>query len=121
MNYLKHPVRASLLPALFPPVLGAWVAPTYLGLHWALGWLVGANLSAYLVWALDKRLSKSKKKSTRRVPEWTLHGLTLAGGGVGAVIAMRTLRHKTRKRLFRLAHPPLAALGIAALGWLAWR
>lgn len=118
MSFLANPVRASLVPALLVPVIGAWVFPEFLGLHWALGWFVGVNLSAFVVWAIDKRQARAGRL---RVPEWTLHGLSLAGGGLGAVVAMRKLRHKTRHRVFTLWHPLLAALGVAGLGWLMWK
>jgi len=117
MGYLAHPVRASFVPALAVAAAGAWYAAERLGTGWPVGWFAGINLATYPVWWIDKRQSRRQRN---RVPESTLHLLSLVGGGIAAVLAMRTLRHKTMKPAFRYGHPLLAALGLAAFGyWLA--
>lgn len=114
MSLRSSPVASTLAPAV------GLAALVFLGLrHWTgapvvVAYWVAINLVAYPVWWVDKRQAK---RGGFRVPEWTLHLLSLAGGGVGGVLAMRTLRHKTRKRVFRFGQPLLAAAGVAALGW----
>jgi len=57
------------------------------------------SLVTLAVYAWDKRAAQKKKP---RTPELTLHVLSLLGGWPGALIAQRTLRHKTRKLPFQL-------------------
>lgn len=114
MNLRASPIRSTIVPAIFLASLLFMGARSYLGASPAVAYFLAINLAAYPLWAIDKRQAKA---GGFRVPEWTLHLVSLAGGGVGAVIAMRTLRHKTRKRVFSLVHPALAALSVAALAW----
>lgn len=58
------------------------------------------------------------QRAGRRIPERTLHVLTLAGGFAGAWLAMRIFRHKTRKPAFTLV-PALATLLHG--GFWGWR
>lgn len=114
MSLRSNPVATTIVPTIGLAALLYVGAEHYLGAPPALAYFLAINLAAFPVWALDKRQAK---KGGFRIPEWTLHLISLAGGGVGAVIAMRKLRHKTRKRIFALVHPALAALSVAALGW----
>lgn len=113
MSLRSSPVRSTVVPAIVLAGLLHLGARRYLGASPAVAYFLAINLTAYPLWAIDKRQAR---KSGFRVPEWTLHLVSLAGGGVGAVVAMRTLRHKTKKRAFSLVHPALAALSVAALG-----
>lgn len=118
MSLRASPVRFTLIPALAVAALGVVATERYTDLDPAIGWFVGINLVAFVVWWVDKRQAK---REGFRVPEWTLHLVSVFGGGVGSVMAMRTLRHKTQKRVFRFVTPLLAALGVGALGWWLWR
>lgn len=117
-----NPVRWTLAPAVAVAALCALLVETKTGLSsthgWSVGWFLGINAAGYLVWAVDKRQAR---REGFRVPEWTLHLLALLGGGVGGVLAMRTLRHKTRKRLFRWTQPLLAVLAVCGLVWVLSR
>ncbi|MEQ9460589.1 MAG: DUF1294 domain-containing protein [Phycisphaeraceae bacterium] len=53
----------------------------------------------FVLYALDKRAAV---KGRARTTEGTLHLLELMGGWVGAMIARRLLRHKSRKVSFRV-------------------
>ncbi len=55
------------------------------------------SLVTYLVYALDKSAARRRR---HRVPERTLHLLSLLGGWPGALLAQYTLRHKTAKPRF---------------------
>lgn len=62
------------------------------------GALVLINLLTYAVYWFDK---KAAQKQARRVPERTLHVLSLLGGWPGALIAQQKFRHKTQKQPFK--------------------
>ena len=114
MNLRASPIRSTIVPAVFLASLLFMGARHYLGAPPALAYFLAINLAAFPLWAIDKRQAR---KGGFRVPEWTLHLVSLAGGGVGAVIAMRTLRHKTQKAAFRIGQPLLLLVSAGALGW----
>jgi len=58
------------------------------------------TLITFLVWGFDKFRAKFQQW---RVPEKTLFGLILLGGGIGALLGMSLFRHKTRKPQFKIA------------------
>jgi uncharacterized membrane protein YsdA (DUF1294 family)/cold shock CspA family protein len=76
---------------------------------------VVASLVAYLTYMFDKSASL---KGQWRTPETTLHLVSLVGGWPGAMLAQRSLRHKTRKLSFQIVYWATIALNCAALGWL---
>lgn len=66
-------------------------------------WLVPAvyaamSLVTFFAYGLDKRAARRR---TWRVPEATLHVLSLLGGWPGALVAQAFFRHKTMKQPFR--------------------
>ena len=61
-------------------------------------WLLVVNLRAFAVYRLDKRLAVEELE---RVPESRLMSYVAWGGGIGALMAMRRFRHKTRKQPFQ--------------------
>jgi uncharacterized membrane protein YsdA (DUF1294 family) len=79
------------------------------------GYLVLVNLAAYLVYWWDKRRAE---KGKRRISEKELLLWALAGGTLGALLAMRRFRHKTKKLSFRLAFAAVVLLQLGA-AWLA--
>jgi uncharacterized membrane protein YsdA (DUF1294 family) len=78
---------------------------------WILGAYLMANVAALVIYYADKRAAS---RMLRRVPERTLLIVALIGP-FGALVAMRSFRHKTRKNkflvvyLFALLHIFLAA------------
>ena len=70
-------------------------------------WLAVANVTAFLLFGLDKWKAKRKRldRDVMRIPERTLIGWALAGGSVGAILGMRLFRHKTRKAKFAVGLP----------------
>lgn len=73
-----------------------------------LGYVLGMSLFAWFLHALDKRRSV---RGLARVSEANLLLSGVLGGGPGAWLAMRQLRHKTRTWRFPLVH------GLTTVAW----
>lgn len=54
------------------------------------------NLIAVIVTICDKHISKRPRGSIRRVPEKTFVRFSMLGGGIGTLLAMLLIRHKTK-------------------------
>lgn len=65
-------------------------------------YLLAINLFAFLLYGVDKRKAK---KSEYRISERTLLLVAAVGGSVGAILAMRCFKHKTRHRKFYIGLP----------------
>ena len=111
MGIRANPIRFTLVPALALGAAGVAVAQYYGTIDPGVGWFIGINLGTYPTWWVDKRQAK---RDGFRVPEWTLHLLSMVGGGPAAVVAMRTLRHKTSGP--RLCREPRSASCCCSLG-----
>jgi uncharacterized membrane protein YsdA (DUF1294 family) len=61
-------------------------------------WLAIATVITFLLYGIDKSLSK--RKSSRRVSEAAFHVLALSGGFIGGWLGMFFFRHKTKHRIF---------------------
>lgn len=81
-------------------------------------YLLLVNLIAFGVFGADKRRAK---RGAWRVPEKTLFLLAILGGSVGAILGMRTFRHKTKHWYFRFGLPAILLLQLALAGWVAYR
>jgi uncharacterized membrane protein YsdA (DUF1294 family) len=78
-----------------------------------------ASLACFAAYAADKSAARSRK---RRVPERTLLMLGLCCGWPGALVAQRSLRHKTAKASFQVKFWMTVAANIGVLGWFViWR
>ena len=77
---------------------------------WAV-WLV-INLITFILYGVDKRRAR---KGAWRIPEKTLLAGTWLLGGVGAWLAMRTFRHKTKHIAFQVSAPIGAVLSVALM------
>ena len=69
----------------------------------------------FIVYAIDKSAAKNNK---RRIPENTLHLFAIAGGWPGAVLAQKTLRHKSIKVEFQRVFWCTVIINCSGLGWL---
>jgi uncharacterized membrane protein YsdA (DUF1294 family)/cold shock CspA family protein len=65
---------------------------------WVLGYFLLINLVTFYKYWSDKQAAQNNQ---RRVPENTLHQLSLMGGWIGAIVAQLYLRHKSQKAEFR--------------------
>lgn len=81
-----------------------------LALLWAV-WLL-LNLVAFILYGVDKRRAK---KGAWRIPERTLLLCTWLLGGVGAWLAMRVFRHKTKHIAFQVSAPAGAVLSLVLM------
>lgn len=54
--------------------------------------------AAILLFLLDKNAARTQ---SRRIPEAWLLAISLLGGWLGSILAIRFLRHKSRKRSFQ--------------------
>jgi len=67
-----------------------------------LKYLILINIMTFLIFGIDKFLAIKKYF---RIPESGLLGLSLIGGCFGAIVAMLTFHHKTKKRRFQIIIP----------------
>jgi len=78
-------------------------------------YLVGINLVTFLLYGVDKWKAR---KGRWRIPEDSLIWLAVAGGSIGALIAMWLFRHKTRHMKFILGIPAILLLQALLVFWL---
>lgn len=71
----------------------------YIGIY-----LLIINAVGYLLMRIDKKKSRRRQ---RRIPERVLLAVAVIGGSIGTMIAMHTLRHKTRHKRFRYGIPAI--------------
>ncbi len=67
----------------------------------------------FLMFGLDKRAALNERQ---RMPENTLHLLSLAGGWPGGLLARPLFRHKTRKQPFRTVFWLMVVVNLVAVG-----
>lgn len=72
------------------------------------------NVFTFFAYGWDKW--KAKHGSKRRTPEKTLLTLAVIGGSVGAIMGMKTWRHKTLHKQFYIGLPVILALQILIVG-----
>ncbi|NVK20901.1 MAG: DUF1294 domain-containing protein [Kangiellaceae bacterium] len=72
----------------------------------------GMSLITFVAYWLDK---SAAKKNAWRIPEKTLHILSLACDWPGALFGQQLLRHKTQKQPFRAIFWLTVALNITAV------
>lgn len=74
--------------------------------------MIVMNLVSFALMAHDK---SAARKGARRVPEKTLFLATALFGGLGGVLGMQLLRHKTKHWYFKLFFPLLLIAQIVIL------
>ena len=73
------------------------------------------NLAAFLIYGLDKWKAK---KGRWRISEISLISLALLGGSIGALLAIKVFKHKTRHKKFTIGIPAICVLQLSLLIWL---
>ena len=61
------------------------------------------------------------KRNAWRIPEKTLLGFAVIGGGVGVWLGMEVFRHKTKHWYFKYGVPAICILEIIAVGYFFLR
>ncbi len=93
--------------------------PTLIALGPARLALLGAcavlSVTSFVMYGWDKAAAR---RGSRRVPEATLHLVSLAGGWPGGLVGQRVFRHKTRKQPFRAVFWCTAVTSLAVFAWL---
>ncbi len=107
-------VGALIFAASFLAFVAGTVATGKLPFVVLIAYLIGSCV-AYMAYVFDKAASL---KGQRRTSENSLHLFSLVGGWPGAMLAQRTLRHKTQKQSFQVTYWATVVLNCAALGWL---
>lgn len=80
-----------------------------------LGIYMSMSMATFIVYALDKRAARL---GGWRVKEATLHGLALACGWPGALLAQSILRHKSIKASFRRVFWLTVLVNVGGFVWL---
>lgn len=80
--------------------------------HYLLILYAMVNVVSFAMYGIDKRRAK---KNRWRIRESALLGVTWLMGGVGAVLGMKTFRHKTKHAAFVISAPVAAVLQIALM------
>jgi len=81
-------------------------------------YLLIVNAAGFLVMTLDKLLAK---KNAWRIPERTLLTFAVIGGSIGVLLAMYTVRHKTKHAKFYLGVPVILFAQIAIFLYFLFR
>ncbi|HEY0377747.1 MAG TPA: cold shock and DUF1294 domain-containing protein [Pyrinomonadaceae bacterium] len=97
----------SFLVALAVLAAVGWLDVSWLALYY------GASIITYGSYARDKTAAQNAR---RRIPESTLHLMSLVGGWPGALIAQVLLRHKTRKSSFLMGYWFTVIVNCSVLG-----
>jgi uncharacterized membrane protein YsdA (DUF1294 family) len=76
-------------------------------------WVLATSVVTLVLFGADKRAAR---RGDRRIPEATLHALSMVGGGPGALVGRQVLRHKSRHREFAAT----IAIGIVVAVAIVW-
>ena len=71
-------------------------------MHFMMIYYIAVNVLAFVLYGADKGRAK---RDQWRIPESTLLGIALIGGGVGAWAGMQMFRHKTKHWHFKILVP----------------
>lgn len=82
------------------------------------GYFIAVSLLTFLAYGVDKGRAANQGW---RVPESTLHGLSLIGGWPGALAGQQVFRHKRRKGAFMAVFWLTAMVNCGVLAWLLWK
>jgi len=108
---ISYPVMAAIFFLLIVciAVIITKLPPLILAIY------VGLSLFTLIIYAIDK---SAAKRGTWRTQESTLHLLSLAGGWPGALIAQQLLRHKSKKKDFRVVFWSTVLINCNVFIWL---
>lgn len=79
-----------------------------------MGYFIVINIIGFLAMGLDKAKAKA---GAWRIPEKTLFGIALFGGGLGVWLGMNSFRHKTKHWYFKYGVPVTFFVELIAFGY----
>lgn len=85
---------------------------------WVAAYFLSINAVTFAFYGIDKSLSR--RRSTPRIPERTLHTIAFLGGTPAAIVGQKIFRHKTQKGSFRLTFWLIALLQAGLVGLWLW-
>ena len=116
----SSPYRLFTLVALLAGSVVTVALRLRFGVDWLLAYLAGVNVATVVLYAYDK--AAAVRGRGLRVPERVLHGVVLAGGTPGALVAQSAFRHKTVKRSFRTWFVAIVAVQVLVVAvWVYFR
>ncbi len=80
-------------------------------------YFVLVNIVGYFIMKVDKQRAREGKQ---RIPENILFSVSILGGSLGTIIAMRKSRHKKKKRSFSVGIPVMLVVNIIMLAFLIY-
>jgi len=83
-----------------------------IGTYVAIGLIILWNIATFALYAIDKGRAKANQW---RIKEFTLILVAFLMGGVGALLGMNILRHKTQKTIFKVMVPLGVVVNIIVL------
>lgn len=95
-----------------------WLHPSTFVLIYG-GSILVMSLITFITYWIDKRRAM-RGIDDRRIPESTLHVLSLMGGWPGAILAQETFRHKTQKTSFRIMMWVTILVHGIGITWSLW-
>ena len=89
-----------------------------IGVKLLLSLLLAVNLITFVLFGIDKLKAK---KSSWRIPEFTLLCWAFFGGSAGAALGMKTFRHKTLHKKFSILVPLFLLMHLAAASYIIYK
>lgn len=81
-------------------------------------YLLIINVLGYAIMLYDKSMARNRMP---RVPEKSLICIAAFGGSVGCLLAMYTIRHKTRHKKFKYGVPAILVVQLLAIFYYFFR
>lgn len=81
-------------------------------------YLISINILTFFVFGIDKWKAVHSKW---RIPETTLITLAAIGGGIGALLGMKTWHHKTKHLKFIYGVPAIIILQLVIIGYIIFK
>ena len=81
-------------------------------------YLLLINIAAFALMGTDKHRAR---RHMWRIPEKTLFLSAILGGSIGAILGMRTFRHKTKHPSFTIGMPLILLIQLVIAGFILWK
>ncbi|MDD2774511.1 MAG: cold shock and DUF1294 domain-containing protein [Gallionella sp.] len=108
----------SIFPVIFPIAFCGFLIGLFLSGQLPVQVLyiyLGLSVLTFFLYAIDKSAAQNNEWRTK---ESTLHFFAMIGGWLGALLAQKLLRHKSKKAEFQTVFWATVVINCCALGWL---